>query len=96
MNFTEEISCYILGYNFYREICQVGKARRWEDFEDYISAENVRKLREIYGHIDDVDLYVGGFLEGRHTDSPLQVGPTFKCIIGDTFARLLYSMIYHV
>ena len=42
----------ILGYNSYREICQVGKARRWEDFEDYISTENVGKLREIYGHID--------------------------------------------
>jgi len=79
------------GYNAYREICQVGqigRARRWEDFEDFISAENVRKLKENYRHVDDVDLYVGGFLEGRHGDSPLKVGPTFKCIIGDTFARL--------
>ena len=78
---------FVVGYNAYREICQVGKAKRWEDFENYISAENVRKLREVYNHIDDVDLYVGGFLEGRHGDSPLKVGPTFKCIIGDTFAR---------
>ena len=80
----------IAGYNAYREICQVGqvgKARSWEDFEDFISPENVRKLRENYRHVDDVDLYVGGFLEGRHGDSPLKVGPTFKCIIGDTFAR---------
>ena len=77
----------ILGYNAYREICQVGKARRWEDFEDIISVENVRKLKENYRHVDDVDLYVGGFLERRHGDSPLNVGPTFKCIIGDTFAR---------
>ena len=77
----------LLGYNAYREICQVGKARRWEDFEDIISVENVRKLKENYRHVDDVDLYVGGFLERRHGDSPLNVGPTFKCIIGDTFAR---------
>merc|ERR1712038_2142672 len=79
------------GYNAYREICQVGqvgKATRWEDFEDYIEADDVKKLKRIYNHVDDVDLYVGGFLEKRHNDSPLKVGPTFKCIIGDTFARL--------
>ena len=80
----------ISGYNAYREICQVGKARRWEDFEDIISVENVRKLKENYRHVDDVDLYVGGFLERRHGDSPLNVGPTFKCIIGDTFARYVF------
>ena len=81
---------FILGYNAYREICQVGKARRWEDFEDYISATNIRKLKEVYLNVDDVDLYVGGFLERQHSnisDSPIKVGPTFKCIIGDTFAR---------
>ena len=77
----------ILGYNAYREICQVGKARRWEDLEDYIDKDNVSKLKQVYNHVDDVDLFVGGFLEGRHGDSPLKVGPTFKCIIGDTFAR---------
>merc|ERR1712018_512055 len=32
------------------------------------------------------DLYVGGFLEKAHHDSIL--GPTFKCIVADTFARL--------
>ena len=32
------------------------------------------------------DLFVGGFLEEPHQDSIL--GPVFKCIIGDTFARL--------
>ena len=36
--------------------------------------------------MDDVDLYVGGFLEKAHRDSIL--GPTFKCIVADTFARL--------
>ena len=82
--------CWFVGYNAYREICQVGKvgkATRWEDFEDYIEADDVKKLKRIYNHVDDVDLYVGGFLEKRHNDSPLKVGPTFKCIIGDTFAR---------
>ena len=40
----------------------------------------------MYRSIDDVDLFVGGFLEQAHQDS--LVGPVFKCIIGDQFARL--------
>ena len=36
--------------------------------------------------MDDIDLYLGGFLEAAHEDSIL--GPVFKCIIGDQFARL--------
>ena len=47
----------------------------------------VKKLSEIYLDVDDVDLFVGGFLEAPDGDSIL--GPTFRCIIGDTFARLV-------
>ena len=50
----------------------------------------VKKLQSIYGHVDDVDLFVGGFLERDSGDSPLIVGTVFKCIIGDTFARLTH------
>ena len=42
--------------------------------------------RRVYKSVDDVDLYLGGFLEAAHEDSIL--GPVFKCIIGDQFARL--------
>ena len=42
--------------------------------------------RRVYKSVDDVDLYLGGFLESAHEDSIL--GPVFKCIIGDQFARL--------
>ena len=47
---------------------------------------HIEQLRRVYKHVDDVDLYVGGFLEAAHEDSIL--GPVFKCIIGDQFARL--------
>ena len=40
----------------------------------------------MYNDVDDIDLIVGGYLERGHTDSIL--GPVFKCIIADTFARL--------
>jgi len=74
------------GYNAYREICAVGRAKNWTDFTDFIQPKYVEKLKNTYRHVDDVDLFVGGFLEDPHQDSIL--GPVFKCIIGDTFARL--------
>jgi len=46
----------------------------------------VRKLKSVYSSVDDVDLFVGGFMELARGDAI--VGPTFKCILGDQFARL--------
>lgn len=74
------------GYNSYREVCSIGKANDFDDLQDYIAPEDVQRLKQLYSHVDDIDLYVGGFLERKHGDSIL--GPTFKCIIADTFARL--------
>jgi len=76
----------IPGYNKYREICLGQKARSWEDLRNSMKDSDISKLRRIYNSVDDVDLYVGGFLESAHEDSIL--GPVFKCIIGDQFARL--------
>ena len=74
------------GYNKYREICLGSKAADFSDFTNTISPEKVAILKVIYKTVDDVDLYVGGFLESPHEDSIL--GPIFKCILGDQFARL--------
>ena len=46
----------------------------------------------IYTHVDDIDLFVGGFLEPKVDDA--LVGAVFRCIIGDTFARLKYGDRY--
>lgn len=80
------------GYNAYRAICDVGSGRvtDWSGFEDSISPVQVAKLRQIYQHVDDVDLFVGGYLETKDPEALL--GPTFKCIIGDQFARYLPSI----
>ena len=51
-----------------------------------MTKEDVETLKSLYSNVDDIDLFVGGFLEQKHRDSLL--GPTFKCIIADTFARL--------
>jgi len=76
----------IPGYNKYRKICLGREAKTWEDLRDSLSSDQIRRLRRLYNTVDDVDLYVGGFLEAAHEDSIL--GPVFKCIIGDQFARL--------
>ena len=81
----------IIGYNEYRKICDLVPVRRIQDFiiENFgkMDEDIVEKLIELYGDVDDVDLFVGGFLERNYGDSPLHVGPIFKCIIADTFAR---------
>jgi len=46
----------------------------------------VEGMRRIYGHIDDVDLYIGGVSE-RPVEGAI-LGPTFLCLIGDQMARL--------
>ena len=74
------------GYNKYREICTGKKAADWSDLRKSIEPAQIQQLRRVYKHVDDIDLYVGGFLEAAHEDSIL--GPVFKCIIGDQFARL--------
>ena len=75
------------GYNSYRAVCGSGsgKVRRFEEFGDIIAKEHVQLLKKIYRHVDDVDLYIGGIMERHHGDSIM--GPTFKCIVGDGFAR---------
>jgi len=74
------------GYNKYRDICMSSRATTWSDLRSSILPEHITELQKLYRSIDDIDLYVGGFLEKPHDDS--LVGPVFKCIIGDQFARL--------
>ena len=83
---------FVSGYIEYVKLCSFGDRNptTWEDLEDYIDSRFVTKLKEIYRDVDDVDLFVGGFLERPVSDSPLNVGPTFICIIGDTFARWIW------
>ena len=71
-------------------ICKSGNYREVADFDElardgYLSRDNVERLKSLYDHVDDIDLFVGGMLERHHRNAV--VGPTFLCIIGDQFAR---------
>jgi len=74
------------GYTKYRELCKIGKTAQWNDLHSSIDPKDVLKLRKVYRSPEDVDLFVGAFLEKPHSDSI--IGPVFKCIIGDQFLRL--------
>lgn len=44
------------------------------------------RLKQVYKHVDDIDLWIGGLAE-----TPVQgslLGHTFLCIVGDQFIRL--------
>ncbi|GLV32003.1 Peroxinectin-like [Carabus blaptoides fortunei] len=69
-------------YNDYRELVGLPRYNHFEDFGHEASAV----LQKIYASPEDVDLYVGGLMETRATGS--LVGPTFRDIIADQFARL--------
>ena len=74
------------GYNAFRELCGLGKVTSFDKLTDLIPAKIVRRLKNIYDDVDDIDLFIGGISESHITGSLL--GPTFQCIVGDQFKRL--------
>ena len=76
------------GYGQWRRFCGLPAAATVEDLRNEIKDSSVRaKLAEVYGNNpDNIDLFVGGLLEDTVPGS--QLGPTFRCIIGDQFKRL--------
>lgn len=76
----------IPSYNNYRALCNLKRARTWEDLSREIPPEVITRFKRIYPTVDDIDLFPGGMSE-----RPLQgglVGPTFACIIGIQFRQL--------
>ena len=59
---------------------------KFSEMTDVINVETVDRLRKVYGHVDDIDLFTGGLAERPVTGGV--VGPTFACIIGQQFLNL--------
>ena len=49
----------------------------------------IDKLKSVYNHVNDIDLYIGGLLETPVYDS--SVGPTFTHILAESFYRWKFS-----
>ncbi|CAJ0588530.1 unnamed protein product [Cylicocyclus nassatus] len=75
------------GYTEYRRFCNLSVPETWDELAADIQDNTVRnRLRQLYGHPANIDLWVGGIAEKRLPDALF--GPTFACIIGDQFRRL--------
>ncbi|KAK7488478.1 hypothetical protein BaRGS_00020263, partial [Batillaria attramentaria] len=74
-------------YNDYRELCGLQRASTFEDLRSEVHHRGTReKLEALYGHPDNIDLFIGGMSE-----TPVEgakIGPTFICIISGQFQRL--------
>lgn len=77
----------IPGYNAWRAFCNMTVARTFDDLAGEISSSEVRqKLEKLYGHPDNVDVFVGGILEDQANGA--RIGPLFRCLLVDQFRRL--------
>ena len=83
----------IPGYVEYLEACQVGKVECFDDLKQFVEEDAVEDMKKLYKNVEDVDLLVGLYSELRDKeDSP--VGKTSRCIIADTFLRLMVGDKY--
>ena len=77
------------GYNEYRQRCGLTRAKSFEDLKGEIKDVRVRRsLRELYGHVDNIDLWVGGVLEDLEIWEEGKLGPVFRCIIAEQMRKL--------
>ncbi|MCP9264611.1 Peroxidasin [Dirofilaria immitis] len=74
------------GYVEFRKWCNLSLVENWDDLRNIIPQEIIYKLKDLYGHPGNIDLFAGGIVEER-LDEAL-VGPTFSCIIAEQFKRL--------
>lgn len=76
------------GYNDWRAFCGLRRADNFEQLAGEIRNAAIReKLARLYGHPDNVDLWVGGILEDVASEDA-KVGPTFRCLLVEQFRRL--------
>lgn len=53
----------IPSYNNYRALCNLKRARTWEDLSREIPPEVITRFKRIYASVDDIDLFPGGMSE---------------------------------
>lgn len=70
-------------YTAFRTLCAHTNTKSFGDLRDVMVPEAIQSLSNVYKHVNDVDLLVGGMLETPENGSLL--GPTLSCIVADQF-----------
>lgn len=74
------------GYLEWRDFCNMSRVETFEQLSAEIRSGHVRqKLRELYGHPGNIDVWVGGILEDQLPGA--KVGPLFACLLLEQFKR---------
>ncbi|XP_063614654.1 peroxidase-like [Penaeus indicus] len=76
----------IASYTAVRNSCELSPIHGFGDLSGKMDDDVIAKLQDVYRHVDDIDLFVGGLAE--HPIEGGVVGPTFACILLDQFLRL--------
>jgi peroxidase len=76
----------IPSYMNYRKICNLTTSDNFDRLDDITNHEVREKLQKLYGHPDNIDLWVGGILEDQMPGA--RVGPLFRCILVEQFKKL--------
>lgn len=77
----------IPSYTKFRQFCNMTEVNDFADLAGEISEQEVRhKLKELYGSVHNIDVWVGGILEDQVEGG--KVGPLFRCLLVEQFKRL--------
>lgn len=76
----------IPAYNDWREFCGLPRLRTFNDLKDMMSNDQILALQELYGNVEDIELYPAGIAEW-HVLGGI-IGPTFACLIAQQFHNL--------
>jgi peroxidase len=78
------------GYNTFRRICGLNPVTSFAKRPQEIPHHIWRRLKSLYKHVDDIDVYPAGISE-TPLDRDSLLGPTFSCLIGLQFHNLKFG-----
>ena len=74
-------------YTTFRKKCGLSELTDWTNKPAEINQQDWENFQKVYSNVGDIDPFVGGLAEMGPEDG--LVGPTFGCIIGEQFQKLM-------
>ncbi|KAL0130042.1 hypothetical protein PUN28_001968 [Cardiocondyla obscurior] len=73
-------------YVRWRSFCDLPDLTDFQDLKGTVAKDTIERLRAVYKNVGDIDLVTGALSEAPISDSVL--GPTFLCLLGETFRNI--------